>query len=176
MAINITTKTVNNQAAGTEIVNRDSAEVIADEKRSKAAAVPPTSTPETPATQDINVTIDVTALAEQQKASMDQIIELQKQLLERVVTWPGQASFPSDLEGEQGGVERSSVYIAPLSTRRAGLSAGDAIKEYNHIFEHTQKASFDGGPGMGTIESIDHRSIDRFVRENRQALQAGMQD
>jgi hypothetical protein len=179
MATNITAKTVLTNQSGTtpEIVTRDSAEIIADEKRGKASAVAATPVPdETSMTPEINVTIDVTPLAEQQKASMEQILAIQQQVLDRVMSWPGQSSFPPDLESEQGEKTRSTVYIAPLSTRRAGLSPDDALKEYNHVFDHTQKASFDAGSGIGMTEAIDHRPIDLFVRQNRASLQQAMQE
>lgn len=176
MATNIAKTILTTQAATpAEIVTRDSAELIADEKRGKATAVATTPTTPEPATPEINVMIDVTPLAEQQKASMDQFLALQQQILDKVSA-PGEASFPGDLESEQGDESRSPVYISPLSTRRASLSPHDALKEYHHIFEHTQKASFDGGSGTGMIESIDHRPIDQFVRQNRQALQQAMQN
>jgi hypothetical protein len=159
-----------------EIITRDPAEAIADEKRGKASANPnpAATTLEAVAQQPINVIVDVTPIAEQHKASMEEILAVQQQILEKLPTLT-QANFPPDLDDETGG-ERSTTYIAPLSTRRAGLSPRDAIREYHHVFEHCRKATFDGGSGSGQLTAYDFQAVDRFISENRASLQQAMQD
>ncbi len=164
-------------APKTDIVDRD--KLTEDIIKAKTAAAPEKAATDTSQQPIVNVTVDTTAIAEMiaehnkaTAALIESSIAAQNERIDKIAASPHHVNDPGDLDDEKA-PKPPNIYIA-RNTR--GMDAKAAKREFDEILERSQKASFDGGRGVGQLTAMDTRMVDQFIMQNRAAMQQAMQD